>query len=77
MHNSGHRAGAQLRLTLYDPMDCSLLGSSVHGVSCPFLLQGIFPSPGIKPPTPAFPTLAGRLFPTAPPGKPELVSWYS
>ena len=38
---------AQLGLTLCDPMDCSLLGSSVHGilqarilVGCQFLLQG-------------------------------------
>ena len=39
-------------LTLGDPMDCSSLGSSVHGdspgknpgVGCPALLQGIFPT---------------------------------
>ena len=44
-------------LTLYDLMDCSLPGSSVHGNSlgkntrmgCHALLQGIFPYPGIKP----------------------------
>ena len=43
---------AQLCLTLYDPMDCSLPGSIVHGdspgkntrVSCHALLQGIFPT---------------------------------
>ena len=42
---------AQLCLTLYNPMDCSLPGSSVHGdspgkntgVGCHSLLQGIFP----------------------------------
>ena len=42
---------AQSCLTLCDPVDCSLLGSSVHGISqarilewgCHFLLQGIFP----------------------------------
>ena len=41
-------------LTLCDPMDCSLPGSSVHGdspgkntgVDCPALLQGIFPTQG-------------------------------
>ena len=35
-------------LTLCDPMDCSLPGSSVHGVlqGCHFLLQGIFPTQG-------------------------------
>ena len=42
--------------TLCDPMDCSLPGSSVHGilqarvlstgVDCHFLLQGIFPTQG-------------------------------
>ena len=43
---------AQLYLTLCDPMDCSLPGSSVHGdspdkntgVGCHALLQGIFPT---------------------------------
>ena len=44
----------QLCLTLCDPLDCSLLGSSVHGdspgknteVGCHALLQGIFPTQG-------------------------------
>ena len=44
-------------LTLCDPMDCSLPGSSVHGVFhgkntvvvCHFLLQGIFPTQGLNP----------------------------
>ena len=42
--------------TLYDPMDYSLPGSSVHGilqtstgVSCHLLLQGIFPTWGSSP----------------------------
>ena len=43
--------------TLCDPMDCSLLGSSVHGifpgkntrVGCHFLLQGIFLTEGSNP----------------------------
>ena len=40
---------AQSCPTLFDPMDCSLSGSSVHGifqarVDCHFLLQGIFPT---------------------------------
>ena len=48
----------KLCLTLWDPMDCSPPGSSVHawmsprmntGVGCHFLLQGIFPNPGIDP----------------------------
>ena len=43
--------------TLFDPMDCSPPGSSVHeisqarntGVSCHFLLQRIFPTQGSNP----------------------------
>ena len=41
----------------WDPMDCSLLGPSVHGIfpgknarmNCHFLLQGIFPTQGLNP----------------------------
>ena len=48
---------AQSCLTLYNPMDCSLPGSSVHGdspgknsrVGCHFLLQGIFTTQGSNP----------------------------
>ena len=54
-------------LTLFDPMDCSLPGSSVHGdspgntgVGCHFVLQGIFP--GIKPASLMYPALPGGLF---------------
>ena len=44
-------------LTLCTPMDCSPLGSSVHGdspgenigVGCHALLQGIFPTQGLNP----------------------------
>ena len=44
-------------LILFDPMNCSLPGSSVHGdspgkntgVDCHALLQGIFPSQGLNP----------------------------
>ena len=44
-------------LTLCDPVDCSLPGSSVHGtfplkntgVGCHFLLQGLFPTQGSNP----------------------------
>ena len=57
-----------------DPMDCSPPGSSVHGdspgkntgVDCHALLQGIFPSPGIKPRSPA---LQADSSPSEPPGK--------
>ena len=47
---------AQSGLTLCDPMDCSLSGSSVRGTSgksagvdCHFLLQGIFSTQGSNP----------------------------
>ena len=46
---------AQLCLTLCDPMDCSLPGSSVHGIlqakilECHALLQRIFPIQGLNP----------------------------
>jgi len=60
-----------------DPMDCSLPGSSVHGifsgkntgVGCHFLLQGIFLMQGD--PDPTSPSLAGRFFTTEPAGKPS------
>ena len=52
-----HAKSPQLCLTLCNPMDCSLPGSSVHGdspgknsgVGCCFLLQGIFPTLGSNP----------------------------
>ena len=49
---AGGAKSLQLCLTLHDPMDCSLPGSSDHGIhspgknigmDCHFLLQGIFP----------------------------------
>ena len=48
---------ASLRPTLWDPLDCSPPGSSVHGdspgkntgVGCHALLQGIFPAQGSNP----------------------------
>ena len=43
---------AQSCLTLCDPMDCSPPGSSIHGVGCHFLLQEIFPTPGLNPGVP-------------------------
>ena len=47
----------QSRPTVCDPVDYSLLGSSVHGISqarilewvCHFLLQGFFPTQGLNP----------------------------
>ena len=63
----------QSSLTLCDPVDCSLPGSSVHGifpskntrVDCRFLLQGIFPTCGSN--KLLFPALAGGFFTTEPP----------
>ena len=39
---------AQLGLTLCDPVDCSLPGSSNTGMSCHSLLQEIFPTQGLN-----------------------------
>ena len=51
---------------LCDPMDCSPLGSSVHGIfrqehwsGLPFPAPGDLPDPGIEPEAPASPALAG------------------
>ena len=63
-------------------MDCSLPGSSVHGIfpgkntgaSCHFLLWGILPAQGW---TPTSPALAGRFFTTEPPGKRKERCMYS
>ena len=56
-------------LTLGDPMDCSLPGFSVHGISqqeywsgLPFPPLGDLPDPGIEPASPAAPALAGKFF---------------
>ena len=67
-------------LTLCDPMDCSLPGSSVHGdspgkntrVDCHALLQGIFPTQGL---IPGLPHCRQILLPTEPPGKPKTISF--
>ena len=67
---------AQSCLTLCNPVDCSLPGSSVHGDSrgkntgegCHVLLQGILPT-WIKPGSPA---LQVDSLPSEPPGKPTL-----
>ena len=71
---------AQLCLTLCQPMDCSLPGSSVHGILQARILEntgywngllcppsGDLPDPGIEPASPA---LGGRFFTTEPPRKP-------
>ena len=70
------RSVAQSCQTLCDPMDCRLLGSSVHGQnSCPRqeCWNGLlFPPPGNMPYLgigPTSPALAGEFFITEPTGK--------
>ena len=55
--------------TLCDPMDCSLPGSFVHGISQAGILEWVaISSPGIESISSA---LACRFFTTKPPGKPQ------
>jgi len=67
-------------LTLCDPMDCSLLGSSVCGDSpdqnigegsCSFL-QGIFPTQGLKP---GLPHCRQILYHLGHQGSPRILEW--
>ena len=60
---------AQACPTLCDPMDCSLPGSSVHGILQARVLEWVAISysrdlldPGIEPTSAGSPELAGRLF---------------
>ena len=52
-------------------------GSSVRGISQARILEWLFPSPGdlpnpgMEPPSPVFPVLAGRFFTTELSGKPR------
>ena len=61
----------QLCLTLCDPMDCNLPGSSVHGIlqeywgGLPCPPPEDLPNPGIKPASLKSPALAGRFFTTS------------
>ena len=62
-------------------MDCSLPGSSVHGIFQARIVEWVatsyskssshFPQPGIEPASPVSPALAGRFFTTEPLGKPS------
>ena len=67
----------QLCLTLCDPMDCSLPGSSVHESFQERILKRVavsysrnLPNSRIEPMSPASPALADGFFTTEPPGKP-------
>ena len=71
---------AQSCLTLCDPMDYSLPGSSVHGdsprkntgVGCNFLLQGIFPAQGSNP---GLPHCSQILYRLSHQGSPRILEW--
>ena len=59
MHRAGLVSGTQLCLTLCDPMDCSPLDSSVHGILQARILAwvavsspGGLPNPGTEPGSP-------------------------
>ena len=61
--------------TLCDPMDCSLPGSSVHGIFQARIMEWVgisysrdLPNPGIEPRSPA---LQADSLPAEPPGKPK------
>ena len=62
-------------------MDCSLPGSSIHGIfqasglplwGLQFPLPGDLPDTGIEPESLASPALAGGFFTTVPPGSEDL-----
>ena len=73
-YNCGCCSLAKLFLTLCNPMDCGLPGSSDHGITQARILVGLpFPSPGDLPGSgiePVSPELAGVFFTSEPPGKP-------
>ena len=63
--------------THWDSMDCSLpaplsmeFSKQEYWTGLPFRTPGDLPHPGIETATPMSPALAGRFFPTEPPGKP-------
>ena len=56
-------------LTLWEQTDCSLPGSSVHGIFQARILEGNLPDPGIKSTSLVSPALAGRFFTTGLSGK--------
>ena len=73
-------ASRSLCLTLCDPMDRSLPGSSIHGDSpgqntglgCHALLQGIFPTQG---PNPGLPHCRQILYQLSHQGSPRVLEW--
>ena len=74
MHRPGLVSGTQLYLTLCDPMDCSPLDSSVHGILQARILAwvavsspGCLPNPGTEP---GSPVLQAVSLVSEPPEKP-------
>ena len=59
---------AQLCLTLHNPMDCILPGSSVHGILQARILEWI-----AIPIEPRSPVLQADSLPSEPPGKPQQI----
>ena len=69
---------AQSCLTLCDPVDCSISGSSVHGIFKASVVEWIAISSSRGSSWPRVWThvsLAGRFFTTEPPGKPKVALW--
>ena len=71
------RICVQLGLSVFDPTDCNLPGSSVHGVSqarycsrLPFSPPGDLPTPGVEPEFPSAPALQADSLPPSHRGKP-------
>ena len=67
-----HAQLLQSCLTLCDPMECSLPGSSVHGVLQARLMEWVAmlssrdpPDPGIEPASLSSPALAGKFLTTS------------
>ena len=72
---------AQLCMTLFDPVNRSPPGSSVHGISRERILEWVaifssrdLPDPEIQPTSSVSPALAGRFFTAEPSGKSILLS---
>ena len=70
----------QLCLTLCDPMDCSLLGSSVYGILQARILEWVanswvLPNSGIKTASLCLLLWHAGSLPLAPPGKPRQEYW--
>ena len=75
-------ACAQSSLILWDLLDYSPPGFSVHGIFQARILEwvaiptpGDLPDPGIKPTSPETPAFAGTFFTTEPLGKPQEMLW--